>query len=222
MMDMPKIDRVLHHLALHSNDNTSDSGLLYGRAGIAVVLARYAVSSGRDEFDSIADFLFGNVIESVSSMANISFGWGLSGICWGVECLCQNQIVGNSADYVCRDADKRIMSLDVCRFTDHTLSTGLLGLWHYVSSRIQGNITRNEKLPFDDSYLSDWLHVISENPESFPSGALSWLESAIVGNLEKFDVSPAVFVGIRRLREVMGLGLRQGLAGYVELYNNSI
>ncbi len=206
---------------LHSNDSASDSGLLYGRAGIAIVLARYAASSVRGEFDSIADFLFGNIMDSVSSMANISFGWGLSGICWGVECLCQNQIVGNSADYVCRDADKRIMTLDVCRFSDHTLSTGLLGLWHYVSSRIQGNITRNEKLPFDGGYLSDWIQVLSENPGSFPSGALSWLESAISGNLKKIDMSPSEFVGIKRLREVEGLGLRHGVAGYVELHYNS-
>ncbi len=204
-------------LIIHSNDIRSCCGLLTGQIGVILVITKYAKKYKIAQFEIAADFLYDNVANHVGYMDDIGFASGLSGICWGVEYLVQNEIMPGPADEICADTDQKIMQTNVKRITDFSLENGLTGLWHYVWARIQGNMLSELPLPFDEQYLTDWLEIIESNPERFPKDAAHRLRSAMTGTLIPDPLDFKQFVKPMASEPDRNLSLADGLAGYITL-----
>lgn len=215
-------EQLLNRLVLHSMDNASAIGLLYGQTGIAAVLARYARASGESDFEIVADALIDNVTEKIKGSKDISFAYGISGICWGIEYLIQEGIMPGPGHGICEKADEYVMKTPPYSIEDFSLERGLPGLWHYVWARIQGNMIAALPLPFTERYLSSWYKIVSENPEEFPHGAAERLHMAMEGKLVKMPLSIATFVKLPRRLDENNLSLRSGIAGVIETKYNQV
>lgn len=215
-MKLTKEEELLNYVVLHSFDYPQEIGLLTGQMGLIIMVTRYARKRGLPVLDEVADCLFDNVVRQASAMREIDFASGLSGICWGVEFLTQNGIIPDTGQNLCGDMDNLITERDVDSYHDYSLETGLLGLWHYVWSRIQGNMQSSLELPFSESYLDSWVGILEKTPEKFPENALSNIRSAINGELKPTPlvVKPFIKPGIRLDSGNISLGT--GLAGYIE------
>lgn len=211
-----------NQLILHSNDQPQLIGLLDGQMGIVLTITKYIRTEARREamchFETVADFLYDNIMERVQFLHDIGFSSGLSGIAWGVEYLTQHDILPDHGDDICSDVDKRIMLTNILRMSDFSLESGLKGLWHYTWARIQGNLLAGLSLPFDHNYLQDWYSVISRNRNHFPEMALTRLEAALQGNLIKTEIDFRQFVkpmDVNIAPPDDDLSLATGLASYI-------
>lgn len=218
-------EQLISQLVLNSDNRPENIGLLYGQMGFSIVIARYAREYNAIQLETASDFLFRNVANRVANLRDVSFGYGLSGICWGIEYLVQNGIMPGPANELIGDYDTRIMAYDVRRMSDFSLETGLSGLWMYVWARIQGNMLSTLQLPFDEIYLKDWTDVLAKNTDKFPPDSLANLRYALRGKLNVAPLSLHGFVSDVKHREQLktDLSLRSGLAGYITkkyLYEN--
>lgn len=215
-MRLTKEEELLNYLILHSFDYPDEIGLLSGQMGHIIVITRYARQKNHIVLDEVADCLFENVVSRVSSMRDFGFASGISGICWGVEYLTQHGIITDTGQNICGELDNLIARIDVESFRDYSLETGLLGLWHYVWSRIQGNMQASLELPFADSYLKGWINVLGRRPDKFPKKALINLRSALDGKLNHVPLAIRPFIKTNIGPDLRNLSLATGLAGYVE------
>lgn len=210
-------DRLISSLILYANESPYAVGLLTGKMGLVLVITKYARMEGCSQFEASADFLYEEMRKGITQTTDIGFASGLSGICWGVEYLVQNEIMPGPADEICADTDQKIMQTNIKRITDFTLENGLTGLWHYVWARIQGNMLAELPLPFDEQYLTDWLEIIESNPERFPKDAAHRLRSAMTGTLIPDPLDFKQFVKPMDSEPDRNLSLADGLAGYITL-----
>lgn len=206
---------LFNRMTLHTMDNPSSVGLLSGQMGIILIISQCAKQWNMPVLDQSADFLFDYISNSIGRIKDISFGSGLSGICWGVEYLVQHGIMPGPANDICEDVDRRIMESDIRRIEDFSLEYGALGLWHYVQARIQGNLSAGLPLPFDSIYLDDWQAMIERNDDKFPEGSLAWLNSALNGTLKPHQLRVTPFIEKFKKRPQINLSLRAGIAGYI-------
>lgn len=217
-----KKEQLLNRLVLHSMDNATAIGLLHGQTGIAIVLARYARVSGESDFEIVADALIDNVTERIKGFKDISFAYGISGICWGIEYLIQEGIMPGPGHDICEKADDYVMKTSLHSIEDFNLERGLPGLWHYVWARIQGNMIAGLPLPFTEKYISDWLKLTREHAEKFPYGAAERLREAMDGKLVKSPLDVKSFVRLPRHLDKNDLSLRTGIAGAIETKYNRV
>ena len=209
---------LLNRLVLHSMDNPDAVGLLAGQTGVLITIARYARATGMSELETVADALFENVSAKASRMREISFAYGLSGICWGVEYLAQSGIMPGPADEICSAIDGHIMKHPLEAVEGFSLETGLGGLWQYVRARIQGNLKAGLSLPFPPEYLAGWQKILETDPENFPPESARWLMNAMRGEPVEFsELNIADFVKLPRNPDPRDLSLRSGIAGQLEL-----
>ncbi len=213
-----RYETLFNRLVLHSMDNPDAVGLLAGQTGILITIARYARATGREELETIADTLFENVTAKATRIRDISFGYGLSGICWGVEYLVQNGIMPGDADEICSDIDAFIIKQPLVSVDGFSLETGLTGLWHYVQARIQGNLKAGLPIPFPAEYLYEWLSILKTDPDKFPQASAAWLKGAMNGEpVEFIGLNIADFVKLPPGPDPRDLSLRSGVAGELEL-----
>ncbi len=205
-------------MVLHSMDNPNAVGLLAGQTGVLITIARYARAAGAEELETVADALFENVREKAARMRDISFAYGLSGICWGVEYLVQKGIMPGPADEICSAIDEHIVKFPLTAIEGFSLETGLTGLWQYVWMRIQGNLKGGLPLPFPTEYLAAWLEILETNADKFPPGSGGRLQRAIDGEtLEFTEPEISEFIKLPRKTDPRDLSLRTGIAGQLEL-----
>lgn len=211
-------ERMLNRMILHSMDNPQAIGLLAGQTGIAVTIAQYARKNGHSELEEVADALLDNVIRRAATTRDISFAYGLSGICWGVEYLVQHGIMPGSAHEICHKADVHIAKADIGVMDDFSLETGLTGLWHYVMARIQGNMLAHLPQPFPEDYISKWLDITEKYEARFPDGANRLLRDALNGKAPDTVLTIRQFVRLPKHPNDRDLSLQSGVAGYVETH----
>ena len=210
-------EMLLNQIVLHSFDNPDEIGLLKGQMGIVIADTRYARTHNIPLLEEAADKIFENIRYKALSLNNINFESGLSGIFWGIEYLVQKKILPGNTQDICLESDDRISRYDITAMTDFSLQTGLLGLWHYVWSRIQGNLSVGMTIPFPDSYIRNWLCILVENPSFFPERSFERLYSASKGILEPVALDASPFINLPK--EINNLSLQNGASGY--LYLNS-
>ena len=201
-------------LILHSNDNPNAIGLLTGQTGIVLTIANYARQYDSPMLEDVADFLMSNVTDKISKFTECGFSTGLCGIGWGLEYLIQRGIMDGNTNELLGEIDNRIMQLNLRYIDDVSLKTGILGIWHYVWARIQGNMLNGNTLPFTDSYLVELRELMEECPMNFPEGAEHRLINALNGVLVKDELRVSEFIREITLPTTK-LGLSGGIAGYI-------
>lgn len=206
---------LLNRMILHSMDNPDTPGLMAGLMGAVIVTSQCARQWNMPDYDLSADFLYDRATRNMNRLSKTGFAMGMPGICWGVEYLVQHGLLPGTADEICSSVDSGIMEIDVRRLKDFSLATGARGMWLYVQARIQGNNRAGLALPFDDVYLHDWITLIDNNRDKFPSGTLQWLESALTGDVQHVRLSVMPLITNFKTAPKTNLSLHNGIAGYI-------
>lgn len=209
--------QLLHRLILRAMNIRFVPGLFYGQMGLLLIVAQSCKQWKIPSIDLAADFLFEQIQKQLLNTSISSFAHGLPGICWGIEYLVYHGIMPGPANGVCMEMDKHIMDIDIRRAKDFSVENGVLGIWHYVQSRVQGNLMCSLPLPFDNMYLKDWRNLIEMHEDKFPLNSLEWITSAIDGSLrDSIPLSVRDYIiNIDRVPESNNLSLHNGLAGYI-------
>lgn len=215
----------LHHLILHSHDVPTAWGLFDGMTGIMLVLAHYARVHKLPVIERVSDYLMEQITGNIANTDSIFLGNGMAGIGWSIEYLIQNGYMKGCGVELTQEIDGRIMEVDVRRMADDSIGKGLIGLFHYVIAHIQGAVSQGRSA-FDQQYLDDWMHVLQCRQEYFPqdnqwTNMSEMLTNAINGQYV-YPLDLVQFIEPMRRAPLDLLGLRHGLAGYMELqmHNN--
>ena len=216
-MQISKVERLVNHLVLHSND-TPNIGLFDGKMGFVIVLFHYGHIHKSREFNIVAEKLLDNILSSLTTHTPINFATGLTGIGWGIEYLIQNNYIkGDSAD-ICEVIDHKLMNISFKRLTDLTLETGIEGYLHYLNAHLQG--IRNAFA------YPDFLYEVREKLNSLMTDHpnCSAALCSLCNNYNSFFYSPiqykfcpSEFYISSQITPPRGfLGLRRGISGYIE------
>ncbi|MBQ9637725.1 MAG: hypothetical protein IJV36_07545 [Prevotella sp.] len=211
--------KLLHHLVLHSNDVFSIS-LLEGQPGIALVLAQYAKVKHKKPLMLVSDFLMDQAFDHLDVNTPLDFSSGLCGIGWSVEFLLQcGYRKGNSLD-ICEVIDQKMMAIHVLYIEDLSLETGLEGWLHYLLAHIQGTLANGNA--FTKEYLLEWYQklLLIEQSQMRISESFNQLKDLFMRMYHgmkwcyEFNLSAFVNPTINLNKNL--LGLREGVAGYIE------
>lgn len=210
---------LLHHLVLHAYDVPAAIGLFDGMTGIMLVIAHYARARKLPVIEGAADFLMERITDGLAKTDPIGLGHGLAGIGWGIEYLIQHGYMEGCATDITADMDNRIMSLDIRHLTDESLETGIEGLAHYVIAHVQGASLQGTQA-FDDTYLHDWQsrlqHLADTHPHEQCWPRLLEELTATMRGQAYHQLTLSRFIIPRHTAPMKRLGLRDGLAGYLE------
>lgn len=217
--------KMLHHLILHSHDVPTALGLFDGMTGIMLVLAHYARVHKLPVIENVSDFLMEQITGGIAKTDSICLGNGMAGIGWGIEYLIQNGYMKGCGVEITREIDERIMGVDIRRMTDDTMRNGFTGLFHYVTAHVQGAVLQGRQA-FDSRYLDDWTKKLQHLHKCFPHDKrweeMSKMLAKIIDGRCVYSLDLLRFVKPIRRTPFELLGLRNGLAGYMELqlHNN--
>lgn len=215
-----KEQKLLHHLILHSCDVPAALGLFDGMTGIMLVLAHYARARKQPVIENAADFLMSRIVNNMTDSTVVDLANGMAGIGWGIEYLIQNEYMKGCGAELTGELDERIMNVDVRRMTDDSLEKGLCGLFHYVAVHIQGAILQG-KTVFDAQYLNDWLQILQkkriEKPQEIKWKKMYKVLDGILKGGTFYKPDLLSFIIPMKHIPVKKLGLRHGLAGYMEM-----
>ena len=168
-------------------------GLLTGKMGIVIFFCHYSRHANNAVYEEFAGELLDEIYEEIHNETPISFADGLCGIAWGILHLIENGFVDADPDEVLSDIDQAIMKYDVRKITDTSLSSGLLGVAHYVFRRknidsgylqeLTENMEfQNLKKPDLNSLLKEMVENIEINEDLFElENPLLGIENGIVG-----------------------------------------
>ncbi|MDH6533771.1 hypothetical protein D0T51_02060 [Parabacteroides sp. 52] len=190
--------RIARHLILNASFLT-DLGLYHGKMGIVLFFAHYARYTGETIYDEFAGELLDEIFQEIHDEIPINFESGLCGIGWGLEYLLENGFMEGDSDEILFEIDQKVMEKDIQRVKDQSIKTGLEGIYYYVNKRLHSKNRNKATIPFDRSYLEDWVEI----GKKFVVPEDKVLLSDIIGELPEGD----------SITEWQ-LGLERGCAGY--------
>jgi len=146
----------------------SDSGLMYGKTGIAVFFFHYAHYTGDKSLRTYAIELINGCIREQKQQYNVGYANGWAGIGTAVEYLVQNDLVRSDTNKLCKRFDKGIFHEVVNGDrTDVSLFVGLSGLGRYVLYRIAGHGASDEQITWLTNKML-LIHIIDTIERKIP------------------------------------------------------
>lgn len=158
--DNALIKRVARHLLIYASF-IPDLSLYHGKMGIVLFFANYARYTKNPLHDKFAGELLNEIYEEIHTGLPVNFESGLCGIGWGIEYLLQNGFIEGNSDEILSEIDTHVMERDLRRITDYSVRTGLEGISYYIFKRINSPFRKNDRLPFDETYLAEWKSFAS-------------------------------------------------------------
>lgn len=223
-MNWNTLESIIHHLIIKS-PLLKDIGLLEGRMGILIVFYEMSKEHNNKIYSAYAGELLDQVFKDVHKQHTIGFESGLSGIGWGIEYLIQNKFVEGDSLEICEEIDSNLMNVDPRRINDFSFDSGLHGILHYILAHIKGCMVQESRLPFDNIYLTDLYHKISDQlaaskDECFLSTAKHYIRFYETGVL---NYTPSIALISEKMDEnfihdkidTYSLGIRKGIASIV-------
>lgn len=213
---------ILHRLFLNSY-LLKDPGLLFGKLGIAIACLDYGKRNCNKVVSDFGDELSNGILNNVDYLTNFDFATGLAGIGWGIEYIIQQMNIDCCSNIICKDLDKQIENISLCRMKDYSLDSGLEGILHYVLMRIKGALMQNCNVPFSSEFLDDLSACLC--PDNLTRMPLSLITLAKVfenfrkdGKNVSYQPDIHSFIEGKVFSEEIStarLGLKKGLAGWL-------
>lgn len=133
----------------------NDYSLMNGQMGATIFFALLSRTTGNHWYEEFADELLGNICNNISLQLPLNFGYGLCGIGWGIEFLKYHGFIGDDTDEILSEIDMAVMERDLRRNRDMSLTTGLGGIYSYVSSRLDSKSQHIQRSVFDERFLNE-------------------------------------------------------------------
>lgn len=209
--------RILHHIMLHSKD-FPNSGLLFGKLGVALVLEKYARGGDYVSVRKLAESLVDDAFADLNEKTPTDMASGICGIGWGIEYLLQNKYMKGDSLCICEAIDDRLMHENPLLSNDLSIASGLEGCLHYILAHIQG--TKGFGAPFSNQYLEvvkTKLDSVLESNVPISNNLRNLIDMYMsMYNSEEWSYSmkltDLVSPDVKKGRIL--LGLHKGLAGY--------
>lgn len=141
--------------ALLNSVTNKDVSLFNGKMGMSCFFFQLSRYTGNHWYEDFAGELLDDVCYNLTNKQPITFSEGLCGIGWGIEYLKANNFIEGDTDEILTEVDLQVMERDVCRITDTSFETGLLGVAAYARSRINTNRISSDTHPFDERYIGN-------------------------------------------------------------------
>ncbi len=126
---------------------TEQSGLFYGKTGIAVFFFHYAQKTGNELFQKYAIDLIEEIQKQITITDSARYDVGLSGIGVGIEYLLQNGFLEADDDDTFEDFDARMYRAAMYEpYPNLSIQEGLTGWGRYFTYRLRGNGHKHDKL----------------------------------------------------------------------------
>lgn len=212
-------NRIINHLIIHSFQS-NDLGMFYGRMGLAITFYTLGSRLHEDLYSNYGNELLESILMNLDRTIPKDFANGLCGIGWGIEYLIHNGLIESASDNLLEDFDKIIME-EKLNMSDLSLESGMEGFFHYILAHINGCAARNEKVPFNKTYLTYLYEQVSNFPISLKpnlkvliNAYIKWYQNKELSynfNLEQF-IQPYILV---EPLNVNPLSLCKGLSGYI-------
>lgn len=149
-----ELESILHKSILQA-EVLQNNGLYKGKLGVSILFYYYARYSSKPLYEQFADELIDDIITNISINDVVGFGYGLSGIGWGIQHLLEQKFVEGDANDILSELDFYIMQRDPRRMIDLSFDSGLSGINHYMETRLQYAKINQLCMPFDETYLKD-------------------------------------------------------------------
>lgn len=210
------------------------SGLFYGKIGVAVFLFHYA-SIRQDEFyENIAMNLISSVFSQINMQTSIDYADGLSGIGCAIEYLHQNRFIEGDINEILADFDLLFDNILNDSQRENDLYDNLLGLIRYYRFRLSGKSidVENERTKKNKSNLFYLLELLDNNRSTclydkdlivselyellllslYPLLVNKLLEYIFYISKEKFSIEQVVKISEERIQNIQ-FGISPGLRG---------
>lgn len=161
-----KIVPINQHIILNAF-NLNDPGLFRGKMGIILYFYIFSRYHNEQIYEDFASELLLDLFGEINTQIPFFLDDGLCGIGWGIEFLVQHNYIPGETNEILSDADQYIMQIDPMRLVDDKMDKGLLGLVHYVTTRLT-SMARNHTIPFDPGYLKSLYNIIVEKEQISP------------------------------------------------------
>lgn len=163
MEDLILIDILKGIVAKRKNDILP--GLFFGDMGICLSLYLINMKLKEKEIEQIADNLLDRTIQHITSMKDVSFKKGLSGIGWAINVLHMNKCIEGDIDNILYDVDALIYKSLTNQETAHDaeFSNGLIGILMYVVFRLKNK--SHKKVGLQNKIIEATLRIIIDNLE---------------------------------------------------------
>ena len=143
---MKSLEKIVQTLTINGT-LTDQSGLFYGKTGIAVFFFHYARHSRNKLFQNYAMNLIEEIQKQLTVTASARYDIGLAGMGVGFEYFLQNGFLEAEEDDIFEDFDSRMYRTALYEpYPDLSLEGGLTGWGRYFIHRLRGNGQKNDQL----------------------------------------------------------------------------
>jgi len=170
--DPRKLQRTFDQIVLNL-DTESNLGL-NGKMGMLVFLFIYDRVNKTPRFRFFLKKQLNSLIERVDSTLSDHFCNGLFGIGWAIEYLMQHGLVDRAnRDEVLGDMDSNVLKFNFSRFSDHSLRTGWMGVFHFMLARVMDR--DDEHQVFTRAFVNQCLEEL-KTPSDMERSSLELME----------------------------------------------
>jgi lantibiotic biosynthesis protein len=132
---------------LFKNDLAANTGLMWGKTGVALFFFYYAKFKRQEKYHDYAVKIIDNVFDEVSASTSnpYTISEGLAGIGWTIEHLSKNKLCDISTDEMLEDVDHFLteaLELEI-KENNYQYLHGYLGIGWYFISRLPGEKAKN-------------------------------------------------------------------------------
>ena len=134
--NQPQYD--LKEITLYLKNNIpNDNGIFEGKTGYILWLCIYARTIQESTLEDFAVTLYRQVESAVEKQQlPWNFGYGLSGIGWGILYLWFNKMLDNYPDTIISSIDEQLKCIDPIHIHNSSFQTGAVGIIAYLSLRL--------------------------------------------------------------------------------------
>lgn len=151
----PSMLKLILHRYMFQAERLPVTRFYHSKISAAILFYHFARYSGDNRYREFADELIGQVSGNISYDSPINFGYGLSGMAWGVYYLINESFISGDVNAILSDVDLHIMERDLYRISDVSFDSGLSGIIFYVESRVAYASSRGIDFPFDKRFLKE-------------------------------------------------------------------
>ena len=134
---------------------TDQSGLFYGKTGVAVFFFHYARLTGNELYQDYAMELLETIQNQITVTISMRYDIGLAGIGVGLEYLLQNVFLEANDDIFDEFDAKMYRTAMYEPYPDFSLEGGLAGWGRYFVYRLRGNGRKDSKLHEAMAHIAD-------------------------------------------------------------------
>lgn len=157
--DEPLVLKLLLHRYQFQAERLPASRFYHSKIAAAILFYNYSRFSRDCLYEEFADEIIDQLYNKINYDSSIDFGYGLSGLAWGIYYLISEKFICGNLNEVLEEIDACIMERNLHRIRDYSFDTGIRGICFYIRARLEYAKENAMSLPFDESFIGDYQKI---------------------------------------------------------------